>query len=199
MGPAGSANWNAILDSAEDILSEEGYGALTSRTIAERVGIKQRLIYYYFHTMDDLIVQTFRRLAVRDLQHMAGMQTTARPLHELWHHFTHTPDARLISEFAALANRIESLRVEVISFIEESRRIQVQALQQAMKHRRRPASLPAAAMVLFATAAGLLLVREAELGVTTGHADVASAVRQLLSILEPIPRRKLPGVGQRPR
>ena len=48
-----------MLDSAEDILREEGYGALTSRRVAERLGVKQRLVYYYFRTMDDLIAETF--------------------------------------------------------------------------------------------------------------------------------------------
>ena len=70
MGPPGSATWNLVLDAAERILIEEGYGELTSRRIAERIGIKQRLIYYYFHTMDDVIVETFRRMSRRELERL---------------------------------------------------------------------------------------------------------------------------------
>jgi len=193
MGLEGSANWNAILDSAEDILREEGYGALTSRRIAERIGIKQRLIYYYFHTMDDLIVRTFRRLAERDLQRLARTLASVRPLHEVWHFCINTTDARLISEFMALANRIEPLRTEVISYIEETRRIQVAALKQAMKRAGSKSSLSPVAGVLLATSLGLTLVREAELGVNTGHNEVGAFIRQFLAEIEPLPKTRLPG------
>ena len=66
MGPKGSPIWSSMLDAAEVILCEEGYGALTSRRVAERIGVKQRLVYYYFRTMDELIVETFRRLSSRE-------------------------------------------------------------------------------------------------------------------------------------
>jgi AcrR family transcriptional regulator len=186
-----------MLDCAEDILGEEGYGALTSRRIAERMGIKQRLIYYYFHTMDELIVQTFRRLSERDLKRLARTLGSARPLHELWHVCIHTHDARLISEFTALANRIDVLRSEVIFFIEESRRIQVSALKQAMKNKVSHGAMPPVAVALFATSLGLALIREAELGVTTGHNEVAAVVRHFLAQIEPASPRKLPGSRKR--
>ena len=193
MGPVGSANWNAILDSAEEILREEGYGALTSRRVAERRGIKQRLIYYYFHTMDDLIVRTFRRLSERELKRLAKTLSSVRPLHEMWHFCIHTTDARLITEFMALANRIDELRSEVIFFIEESRRIQVSALQRAMKGKLLPSYLSPAAVALIANSLGLSFIREAELGVTTGHIEAAAVVGQLLAEIEPLSQRRSPG------
>jgi AcrR family transcriptional regulator len=192
MGPTGSASWNAILDSSEEILKEEGYGALTSRRIAERMGIKQRLIYYYFQTMNELIVHTFRRLAERDLLRLKKTLSSPRPLHELWHFCIHTADGRLISEFMALANRIDGLRSEVVVFIEESRRIQIAALQEAMTPDISSRVLSPAAIALFASSVGLLLIREAELGVTTGHIEVAAAIGQFLALAEPIPRSKPP-------
>jgi len=196
MGPAGSANWNAILDSAEDILREEGYGALTSRHIAERMGIKQRLIYYYFHTMDDLIVQTFRRLSERDLRRLTRTLGSPRPLHEMWQFSIHTTDVRLISEFMALANRIDRLRSEVIVFVEESRRIQVSALQKAMKNKVLPGFPSAVGAALFATSLALSLIREAELGITTGHKEAATIVGRFLAAIEPTPQSGQP-VGRK--
>lgn len=193
MGTPGSASWNAILDSAEEILKEEGYGALTSRRIAEHMGIKQRLIYYYFKTMDDLIVHTFRRLAERDLLRLRKTLNSPRPLHELWHFCIHTADARLILEFMALANRIDGLRSEVVVFIEESRRIQVAALQEAMTGGASARALSPAAISLFASSLGLLLIREAELGVTMGHIEVAAVIGQFLALAEPIAKSKTPG------
>lgn len=193
MGAPGSASWNAILDSCEEILKEEGYGALTSRRIAEHMEIKQRLIYYYFKTMDDLIVRTFRRLAERDLQRLRKTLNSPRPLHELWHFCIHTADARLILEFMALANRIDELRSEVVVFIEESRRIQIAALQEAMTADASAGALSPAAVALFASSLGLLLIREAELGVTMGHVEVAAVIGRFLALSEPLPKSIAPG------
>ena len=105
MRPAGSPNWQAMLDGAEEILRDDGYAALTSRAVAERCGVKQRLVYYYFQTMDDLIVETFRRLAGRLLAAAAA----ARPLHARWDVATHSSDARPVAEFLALANRVGAI------------------------------------------------------------------------------------------
>ena len=116
MGPQGSEVWHTMLDGAEDILREEGHAALTSRRIAERIGVKQRLVYYYFHTMDDLIVALFRRSSERDLARLQEVSAAPKPLQELWEICFHSHDARLISEYMALANRIPDLRAEVIKF-----------------------------------------------------------------------------------
>jgi AcrR family transcriptional regulator len=184
MGPAGSANWLAMLDGAEDILREEGYAALTSRAVADRIGVKQRLVYYYFATMDDLIVETFRRLSVRELERMRRMLAEPRPLHELWDVLIHTTDARLITEFTALANRSEGLRAEVIDFIEQSRAIQVEALTAALKAKGRGTQIAPVGLVMLATSAALSLTREAELGVSAGHAEVAGAIGAFLREVE---------------
>ena len=185
MGPAGSAMWSAMLDGAEDILRDEGYGAMTSRRIAERIGVKQRLVYYYFHTMDDLIVETFRRLSVRELERLARAMDSERPLRNIWDISIHTKDARLISEFMALANRIDRLRAEVVNFIEASRHIQVEALSAAMKARPDRGRIPPVGLAILATSVALTLNREGEVGVRTGHAEIAKVIRDLLKELEP--------------
>jgi len=185
MGPVGSDNWLAMLDGAEDVLREEGYAALTSRRIAERVGVKQRLVYYYFKTMDDLIVETFRRLSVRELERLRAATASEHPLREIWHVCIHTADARLISEFTALANRISALRAEVIKFIEESRRMQVAAITAALERSNAPGSVPPVAAAIIATSVALSVTREAQLGTTTGHALVMDVIWRYLHDLEP--------------
>lgn len=76
----------------------------------------------------------------------------------------------------ALANRIDALRAEVVTFIEESRRIQVSALDKAMLANGAEDTLPPVALVIFATSAALSLHREAALGVRTGHAEITAAI-----------------------
>jgi len=184
MGPAGSENWHAMLDGAEDILREEGHAELTSRRIAERVGVKQRLVYYYFRTMEELIVQLFHRSSERDLLRLKEVSASSMPLRHLWEICYKPHDARLISQYMALANRIPDLKVEVIRFIEESRAIQVEAIAAAMARKPGLSPLSPEAIALIATSCGLSLNREQQLGVTAGHAEFLGFLEAFLGELD---------------
>jgi AcrR family transcriptional regulator len=185
MGPRGSEIWVSMLDAAEEILSEEGYGALTSRNIADRIGVKQRLVYYYFRTMDELIVETFRRLAVREKERLSEALEAGHPLREVWNVYVETTDTRLVSEFMALANRIDDLRAEVKDFIEESRSLQVAALEQAIAASGAGHTLPPAAAAFFATSAALAMHREAAIGIDSGHDEVRAAIEAFIAAIDP--------------
>ncbi|RJG53294.1 TetR/AcrR family transcriptional regulator [Sphingobium terrigena] len=185
MGPAGSDNWHAMLDGAEYILREQGYACLTSRAVAERIGVKQRLVYYYFRTMDELIVETFRRLASRELVRLRVACQSDRPMHDIWDICTHSTDARLITEFMALANHLPPLRVHVIAYIEDARLLQIEAVTAAMNRSGTSTHLTSDSLVLLATGAALLLAREGQLGVSMGHQQLESAITDLLARFEP--------------
>jgi AcrR family transcriptional regulator len=187
MGPPGSATWNLILDAAEGILLEEGYAELTSRRIADRIGIKQRLVYYYFHTMEDIVVESLRRSSKRELERLEKALEADLPLHEVWGVCIHTTDARLISEFMALANRSEGVRKEVIDFIKRSRALQVEALSRAIRNRKGGiAALPPVAITLMATSIALALTRESQLGISMGHRELEGVISKALATLEPV-------------
>jgi len=188
LGPVDSATRSLILDGAESILTEEGYASLTSRRVAERVGIKQQLVYYYFLTMEELIVETFRRLAKREIPRLEAALESERPLHEFWSVCSNTTDARLISEFMALAHRIEGVKKEVIAFIERTRRLQVNAVSKAIKSAKAKTGLntvPPVAITFMTTSVALAMTREAALGISTGHAEIERLVQRCLSDLEP--------------
>ena len=184
MGPVGSENWHAMLDGAEAVLREEGHAQLTSRRIAERIGVKQRLVYYYFATMDDLIIELFRRLSVRDLARLREALATDCPLREIWNVCIHTADGRLITEFMALAHRIPGLREEVTHYIAESRAIEVGALEAALRRTPAASKLPPTALAIFATSVALTLIRERQLGIETGHAEVIGVIEGFLGKTE---------------
>jgi len=174
-----------MLNAAEEILKEEGYAALTSRRVAEYLGVKQRLVYYYFRTMDDLQQETFKRLAIRELARLRDALASERPLHEVWGICINTSDARLISEFMALANRNEGVRKEVIDFIEESRRIQVTALRKAMvKNGSLEHGLSPDVIAFMGTSLALALNREASIGVSKGHRAVQKMIKDFFDALE---------------
>jgi len=185
MGPPGSDNWHAMLDGAEQILREEGHGALTSRRVAEVIGVKQRLVYYYFRTMDDLITEMFRRASERELARLREACASDTPLRALWDIEVHTTDPRVISEFMALATRIDDLRSEVIHFIEESRRIQIDAILAALKRSSKSSRIPPPALAIIASSVALALTREAQLGVRLGHDDMSAVIDAFLTDVEP--------------
>lgn len=186
MGPSGSAIWHQMLDATEDILRKEGYGALTSRRVAERIGVQHRLIYYYFHTMDDLIVQTFRRRAVRERERLQQALVSEQPIHQIWEVCAHIQDADLISEFLALAKRIAPLRKEIVVLFKEYRALLAAALASAFERRSIASRIPPVALAMLTTNIALSLIREAELGVKTGHPEVLGVVADFLSELEPV-------------
>jgi AcrR family transcriptional regulator len=173
-----------MLNAGEDILREEGHAQLTSRRIAERIGVKQRLVYYYFRTMEDLIVEMFRRSSERDIARLREVSASPEPLRQLWEICFHSHDARLISEYMALANHIPELRSEVIKFIEQSRVIQVEAIAAAMQRNPGKSRIAAPGLAVLATSIGLSLNREDQLGIRIGHADILEVLGELLAELD---------------
>jgi AcrR family transcriptional regulator len=184
MGPKGSEVWVSMLEAAERILVEEGAAALTSRLVADRTGVKQRLVYYYFRTMDELVVETFRRLAERERERLTTALESRHSLRDLWNVYQETADTRLTSEFMALSHRIEDLRIEVRNHVEACRQLQITALTRAMGGRKRGA-IPAAAAALLAMSAALIINREKSIGVSTGHEEVLQIIAAFVDRFDP--------------
>lgn len=175
-----------MLDGAEAILREEGHAELTSRRVAERIGVKQRLVYYYFRTMDDLVISLFRRMAERELARLKRAAAQPYPLRTLWDISLHSTDSRLIAEFMALANRIEGLRHEVAHFIEAAREVEVGVLSEALRRAPQISNMGPTGLAVTITSLALLLSRESQLGVSTGHTEIVGALDALLDQLEPL-------------
>src|SRR6266498_3361578 len=130
MGPATSESRTALLDATEQVLRSEGYAAVSSRRIAEEAGLKQQLVYYYFHTMDDLLLATFRRRTERALERLKATLESEHPLRALWEMHSELSVAGLSAEFMALANHHEGIRAEVVRYMEESRALEAEALSR---------------------------------------------------------------------
>lgn len=74
----------SILDVAEDILVEDGYGAFSSRGIADRLGIRLSNVQYYFPTRESILAAVFERslntaaAALTDSVHNSGLVPLVR-------------------------------------------------------------------------------------------------------------------------
>lgn len=173
MGPQDSATSNALLDATESVLRNEGYGAATSRRIAAEAGVKQQLVYYYFRTMDELLLQTFKRRTERALAKLHEDVASDRPIQSLWQNMTAHTDGKLVFEFVALANHHEGIRQEVSRFVAESRRLEAEAIARQFAEKDLgdgPLTPKAAAFLMYCVS--LVLRREAATGITEGHEDV---------------------------
>jgi AcrR family transcriptional regulator len=123
MGLENSSSRVALMDGVEAVMREDGYAALTARSVAERAGLKHQLVYYYFQTMDDLLLATYQRHIGRVQEMTEEAFRQPRPLHAFWEVCSNPHDARLNMEFMAMANHNAAIRAETIEFGEQIRRI----------------------------------------------------------------------------
>jgi AcrR family transcriptional regulator len=184
MGPATSETRMALLDATERVLRSEGYAAVSSRRIAEEAGLKQQLVYYYFHTMDELLLATFQRRTERALERLKATLESEHPLRALWDMHSELSVAGLSAEFMALANHHEGIRAEVARYMEESRAMEAAALSRVLPTSE-SSHLTATALSLAISSLSQTLAREHETGITSGHDDIGAFIRWWLDRLDP--------------
>ena len=182
MGPSTSATSNALLDAAERVLRNQGYGAASSRRIAEEAGVKQQLVYYYFRTMDALLLACFQRRTERALAQLELDAASEHPVRAIWNTLSNSSDGKLSFEFMALANHHEGLRAEVARFVSESRRIEAKAISRLQaKCGLDPGPATPASVAFLLSAVSLMLGREAATGIDEGHSDVRALLELALA------------------
>jgi AcrR family transcriptional regulator len=185
VGSKSSKKRALILEAAEQVLAEEGYAAVTSRSVAARVGAPSGLVHYYFPTLDDLFVAMINRGADINLKRMAGALASPQPLTALWRLSSDRRGVTVVEEIIAASHHRKALRERVTSLAETTRGMQLEALQELLPQYgidedRFPPALVAAAIQGIA----LLVAREETLGVATGHDTARAAVEAILEDLE---------------
>lgn len=185
IGAECSATRAVLLDATERLVLEEGYAAVSSRRVAAAAGVKPALVHYYFRTMDDLFLAVFRRGAEKNLERQARALTSSQPLHALWA-VSHEPaGTALMMEFVALANHRKAIRAEIASYADRFRRTQLAALSSLMERSgTNPDVCPPVVLSVLMTSISQVLVMEAALGITTGHAETLAFVERSLGQLE---------------
>lgn len=186
LGTERSASRASLMDAVEAVMREHGYGALTARKVAERAGLKHQLVYYYFQTLDDLLVATYERHIERYLGRIEVALEDIRPLHAFWQVHANPTDATLNSEFLSMANHIEVIRTRTIEFGERVRRLGLDRLQA--QFRPPPAGKDKVnpfAVTMAITSIGSVLGLESAIGITGGHAETRALIEWCIDQLEP--------------
>lgn len=122
MGPKDAAVRIDLLDATERVLGRDGYPSVTSRNVGKEAGVNQKLVFYYFENMEELIVATFRRRSVAFLSELENLKDSASPLASLWAMSSHR-SGRLLIEFMSMALRNAALQQEVENYTAQANRI----------------------------------------------------------------------------
>jgi len=187
LGAENSATRTQLLDAVEAVMREDGYGSLTARSVAERAGLKHQLVYYYFQTLEDLLVAAYERHIERyNTQSIAALNSD-RPLHAFWKVHSNAEDASLNAEFLSLANHNEAIRSRTIEFGEKVRRLGLQRLQEVINRkglRESPLTPIGIAQAIMAIGGNLAL--ETSIGISGGHSETRALVEWCLDVIEPV-------------
>ncbi|MFA7603037.1 MAG: TetR/AcrR family transcriptional regulator [Novosphingobium sp.] len=185
MGPQNSATSHAILDGAERVLQSRGYGAITSRSVAEESGVKHQLVYYYFKDIDDLLLTAFKRRMDRGIERLQRDAQSDRPVRAIFEDFYNSIDAWLDFEYMALANHHDGVRQEIVRFQTEARAIQIGIIERAYREKGiDPETIPPAALAFLITHVAMALVREEGTGFSAGHDEIRELVDRFFRSLE---------------
>ena len=178
-------NRKALLDAAERLMVEEGYAAVTTRRVAARAGLKPQLVHYYFESMDHLLLDLVRRSIAHGRETLARVLASPKPLRRLWEWSTDAEATALQIEMMALANHRKAIRAELADGARRLRRMQVEALSQALERSGIVDDVVRAdALMMVLASVSRVLVMEKSLGVTAGHKNVRTLVEHYLDEVE---------------
>jgi AcrR family transcriptional regulator len=174
--------FDALLDAAERMLVEQGYGAITTRRLAEQAGVNPGLVHYYFGSMEEVMVQVLERFTARLIARQRAMYSSDRPFLEKWRAAWAFQEEDLANgytkiwlELQAMAWNRPELRARVHHVNEEWRRVLTDALAPALREYGFGAlSLDATVGLVMTMAQGYALERLS--GIDTGHRTLLSEI-----------------------
>lgn len=184
IGAETSATRALILDAADKLIREEGYGAVSTRRVAAEAGFKPSLVHYYFPATDDLWLALFRRGAEQSDAMLEAALSAPDPLRALWDFFTDTSRTGMALEFMALANHKPAIRAEMVAHSEKMRERKVALLTRLLGDKvAGPIDCSTAGFSLILAGIGRALIMEGGLGVGSGHAEARAFVEQWIAKL----------------
>ena len=174
-----------ILDTTERLMVDEGYAAVTSRRVAQELGINGATVHYYYPTTDDLFIALHKRMTERQLAEFEHVLAAEDPLGALWKFQSGWAQSALGVEFLALANHRKGIREVLAETTDEAREVQTQALARISSQSMiEPQILPPIALTTILVAIARTLANEERVGITRGHQEVRTFVDWALARLK---------------
>ena len=172
-----------ILRTAERIMLDEGYAAVTVRGVAKCAGMSSTLLHYYYPTADDLLVALYRHASEKDLEQLHQALKAADPIMALWDYQTDMARTALGVEFLALANHRKVIKSEITRFAEHARSLQTRTLSNLLSGAGNTMACSPACLSMLLTSVSRNLIMESGVGITSGHAEARAYVEQALTLL----------------
>jgi AcrR family transcriptional regulator len=160
-----------ILDAARDLLLEEGYGAITTRRIGDRAGVRYQLVHYYFSSLDELFIDLFRQGAEANLARLDELAAGEVSLRTFWRVNSDASGGKLMTEFIALANHRPELRREIVHYARSFRKRQAELAERALEHDGIPTTVPPVVIALLTLALAETVALDRSIGFEDGHAE----------------------------
>lgn len=125
----GQATRDRLLDAAAQLVAEVGWGAVSTRLVAERAGVNAGLVHYHFSSVADLLCAAVMRTAREMVFQLVDVLSQATDVRAgvdtlfgfLRPHTGDDPASLLMVEGFLAATREDGLRAEFATLIEEIR------------------------------------------------------------------------------
>jgi len=175
----------ALLDAAERLLVDVGYGGITTRRLAEEAGVNHGLVHYYFGSNENLLVRALERFTDRMIERQRELYGSAEPFVEKWRtamRYLVSEDARyqkIWLELSALSWNNADLRERLARVNGEWRAVLREAF--AEPHRALGIAMPLDALVSLVITFNLGVIVERLGGIETGHRELLDWIDQWIS------------------
>jgi TetR/AcrR family transcriptional regulator, regulator of autoinduction and epiphytic fitness len=179
-----------ILQTAERIMLDEGYAAVTVRHVAKGAGVSSTLLHYYYPTADDLLVALYRHASEKDLEQLHQALAAEDPIKALWNYQTDTVRTALGVEFLALANHRKAIKGEIRRFAEHARSLQTKTLSNFLREAGVAMACSPVCVSMLLTSVSRNLIMESGVGISSGHAEARAYVEKALTNLTSARKQK---------
>jgi AcrR family transcriptional regulator len=167
----------ALLDAAERLLVDVGYGGITTRRLADEAGVNNGLVHYYFGSIENLLVRVLERFTDRLIARQRALYTDPDvPFIQKWRtamRFLLSEDVeyeKVWCELQALAWNRPELRERVDHVNAEWRSVLTEAFAEPRKRYGIEMPLDALVSLVITFNEGIILERLS--GVEEGHREL---------------------------
>lgn len=173
-----------LLDAAEAVFREEGYGAATVRRVAKRAGMTHQAVFYYFGSQDEMLLSLLRRVTESYCARLEEALSSDSPLRGLWNLVSDSNSTKIGLEFMAMANHNETIRAELASNAVKIRSLEAEAVKRHLEEKGIEPRLSPELVSILTNSLARLLVQEATLGIHAGHEEAEALVDESLRNFE---------------
>jgi TetR/AcrR family transcriptional regulator len=187
LGVEGAENRALLVSAAEELLREEGAVAITARRVTGRAKLKTQLLYYYFQTMDELVLAVAERAHAKRIARLKLAEAAPRPLHAIFAMIADPDNAIVAAELVSMAAHRDAVRDRLNRMAGEFRTMQVSAVNRIFDARSIDrGQWSAEGLTMIMVSVSRTVACEEALGFNVTHAAGLDMVRQMLVQIEPL-------------